>query len=209
MYVFTRTRYAKPKHLNDARGFAIEVAARASKLSGLDVGAWCTTMSAQMGTFLWGVVAPDLKTLHSSLDKMYSDKAYGTFIANGMDWFDVHSEDTVAQIVHGTIDPTRRPMFIASVGAVCANGHITSGIAAGVEIAQRAEKTSGMPTLFVRNVTGLYGGVAWISGYTSMAELEMAEDKTAADHDFAEFVDREASVYLPGASQRIIQRISP
>lgn len=209
MYVFTRTRYANPKHLNDARGFAIEVAARASKLSGLEVGAWSTTMSHQMGTFVWGTIAPDLKTLHSSLEKMYSDPTYGTFISNGMNWFDGRSEDTVAQLVHGTIDTTRRPMFIASVSAVCANGHVTSGIAAGVEIAQRAEKATGQPTLFLRNVTGPYGGVAWISGYVSMDELEKAEEKTASDHDFGEFVDREASVYLPGASQRIIQRISP
>jgi seryl-tRNA synthetase len=52
-----------------------------------------------------------------------------------------------------------------------------------VEIAQRAEKITGTPTLFVTDVTGIYGSVGWLTGHESVQAMEAAEQAAAVALD--------------------------
>ena len=80
--------------------------------------------------------------------------------------------------------------------AVCANGSVTRGIELGVEIAQRAEKTTGLPVLFATGATGSYGSVGWFTGYVDIGELERAQQALAVDAKFQ--ADIEARVAQAG-----------
>jgi hypothetical protein len=88
---------------------------------------------------------------------------------------------------------------------------LTKGIELGVEIAQRVEKTAGLPTMFVTGTTGVYGAVGWVSGYADIKEFEAAQQKLAADTKFAEFVDKSVrGVYseeLTATNQLLYRRI--
>ena len=79
----------------------------------------------------------------------------------------------------------------------------------GVEIAQRAEKITGTPTLFLADVTGIYGGVGWLSGHANIQALETAQQKLASDASWAKYLDKEVKgtyVDEPGQTTQLIYR---
>ena len=59
--------------------------------------------------------------------------------------------------------------------AVAAAGNIERAMAAGIEIAEKSEAITGLPTMFGRSVTGPYGAVGWLTGYESAAAMERAD----------------------------------
>lgn len=89
-----------------------------------------------------------------------------------------------------------------------APGKLVQGIASGVEIAQRAEKVTGVPTMLLAPVTGGWGSLAWISGYESIEALEAAQATLFADGDTLAFFDQVTeSSYMPHAQQSMYRRI--
>jgi hypothetical protein len=60
---------------------------------------------------------------------------------------------------------------------------MASGIELGVEICQRVKKVTGSPSSFGVTSTGPYGGVIWITGFPSMAELQRAGEALNGDAD--------------------------
>jgi hypothetical protein len=83
------------------------------------------------------------------------------------------------------------------------------GIALGVEIAQRAERITGRPTSFSIAETGAYGAVEWAGFADSVEQLQAARQALAADQEFAQLLDSEASTaYLPEATQVMYRRIA-
>ena len=63
--------------------------------------------------------------------------------------------------------------------------------------------------MFATAATGSYGSVAWLSGYTDVKALDGAQQKLAADTNFAEFIDKSVpGVYTdePTASRQVILR---
>ena len=79
--------------------------------------------------------------------------------------------------------------------ATCAGGHIVDGMTLGAEIAQRADAATGASTLFMRNVTGPYGGVAWFTGSADAATMQAQQAGLAADAGFLDVVDKVGGVY--------------
>jgi hypothetical protein len=110
------------------------------------------------------------------------------------------------------LDPARQIEYVTVVRAVCATGNVARGMEAGVELAQRAEKIMSTPSLFLADVTGNYGGVAWASGYENVQALEAAQQALAGDESWAKFVDKAtAGVYAEEPSlttQTIYRRLA-
>ena len=137
------------------------------------------------------------------------DEGYTSLLDAGAKFAPGGADDILAQIVHGAPDPNRQVEYVTVVRSVCAAGAITKGIELGVEIAQRAEKVTGEPTMFVTSATGNYGGVSWITGSADIKTLESSQQKIAADTKFGEFVDKSVKgVYVeaPDVTQTLIYR---
>ena len=119
------------------------------------------------------------------------------------------ADDLLSQILYGAPDPNRSVEYVSTVTTTCANGSVMRGIELGVEIAQRAEKATGLPDLFGAAATGNYGAVGWITGYADVNELERAQTTLAANADFGKFVDKNVpGVYVddPTATQQLVFR---
>lgn len=70
-------------------------------------------------------------------------------------------------------------------------------------------RITGLPSLFVANSTGDYAGVAWVSGFTDIAELERAQNALDESQAFVQLLDSEIpGVYndQPGAAPRTLYR---
>jgi hypothetical protein len=193
MYLFSRQTRLAPGQYRASSTWALEQAERATRISGLDVGLWASVFGPGVGTIGFTAWVPDLEALEQAGDKLAVDEEFisasdqaAAFVQGGFD-------DSLLQVVHGEPDPERQLQYVGGVRAVLAEGAAARGIGVGVEIAQMAERITGLPTLFCTSMTGPYGGVAWLTGYEDIAAVERASQSLVADPAWLELVDRQAA----------------
>jgi hypothetical protein len=209
MYLFTRRARLAPGNTRDAMTWATSITEKVNQITGLNVGLFAQTFSPEVGLLSWSTFIPDLTTLESANDKLLVDDGYVSMVDAGAKFALGGADDALLQIVYGEPDPNRQIEYATTVQAVCASGSLTRGIELGVEIAQRAEKITGTPTLFATGATGTYGSVGWISGHADVGAMERAQQALAADTKFGEFIDKSVrGVYNedPSETRQLIYR---
>jgi hypothetical protein len=210
MYLFSRRARLSGAKFRDSMAWATSVTERVTQTTGLPVGLWNQTFSPAVGTLVWSTFVPDLATLEAANDKLMVDDAYNELVDRGNEFLIPGSvDDTLGMIIHGEPDPNRHVEYVAAVRSTISAGKLARGIAVGVEIAQRAEQITGLPTAFLADSTGNYGGVAWLTGFANVGELERAEQTLNADQSFIELIDTQAAgVYAdqPGANTQLVYR---
>ena len=189
MYLFSRRARLAPGNTRAAMTWATEITEKANQITDLTVSAFTSAFSPELGTVVWSTFAPDLASLEASNDKLLADDGYVVMIDEGSRLIQPNLDDALLQIAYGGVDPNRRVEYGTSVQAVCASGSVTRGLELGVEIAERAETITGVPSLFATGVTGPYGAVTWFSGFADIAEMERAQHALAADASFTRFID--------------------
>ncbi len=204
MYLFTRQTRLAPEHGFDGMEWAVEVTEKVNQVTSLDVGLWMSTMSPGVGTLSWGCAVESLQDIENAEAKLSVDPTFQDLAQRGAKITIGGLDDQLAQyIVPGG---EGNPTVVAVVQSQLANGKFGSGIGAGVEIAQKATELSGMTTAFLVSSTGSYGGVAWITGATSLTELEQGEAAANGNADFLALVDRLSDCFLPGVTTQSIWR---
>jgi len=211
MYLYTRSGRIRPGNTRDAMAWAFGITEKVNQITGLDVSLWTTRFSPASGTMVWSAFVEDLTVLETANAKLTVDDAFVAEADRGAQFSTPDGlDDELAQLVHGEIDPSRKPSYAAVVRSELAPGGFAKGIEVGVEIAQRATQISGVPTAFLVGTTGKYGGVRWITAADTVQELEHAEQAVNADPGFIQYLDQVAAgVYLPGVTtQAIYNRIA-
>lgn len=212
MYLFSRQIQIGPGRTRDAQAWVAAMTEKVNQITGLPVGLFQQVYSPEVGTIVWSTFIPDLATLEAAGDKLNVDDAFIALSDQGVTLVTGGATDTLAQLISGEPDPNRQIEYATVVRAVCATGNVGRGLEVGVEIAQRAEKITGTPTLFAADVTGNYGGVAWLSGHANAQAMEAAQQALAADTSWVKFLDKEVGgVYNNDPSvtqQRIFRRLA-
>lgn len=209
MYLFSRRARLAPGNTRAAMTWATDITQTATQVGGLPISLFTQIFSPDVGTIVWSAFAPDLAALEAATDKLNADDGFISQADAGAKFVLTDEDDSLLQVVYGEPDPNRQVEYVSTVQSVCANGSLAKGIELGVEIAQRAEKTVGLPTMFVTGATGLYGMVGWISGYADIKELETAQQKLTEDTKFGEFIDKSVrGVYAedPSATNQLLYR---
>jgi hypothetical protein len=209
MYLFNRRGRLDGGNTNEALAWATGITAKAKEVSDLEVGLWMQTYSPGYGTLVWSTFLTDLASLEAGGDKLAADPGYVAMADEGSKYISGGLDDGLIQIIHGNPDPNRTIEYAAGVQAVCATGNIANAMAVGVEIAQKAEVITGLPTLFGSSLTGPYGGVGWITGYANIGELEAAQQALGADASWVDMIDKKAAgVYAeePSLTTQLIYR---
>ncbi len=209
MYLFSRRVRMAPGNTRAGMTWVTDITEKAHQITGFDISAFTTIFSPQVGTIAWTFVAPDLAALETANDKLLTDDGFTVLIDEGARLVDGNVDDTVLQVIHGDMDPSRRIEYATTIQTVCTAGNLTRGLQLGVEIAQRAEQATGTPTMFASSLTGPYGAVAWITGFSDVGAMERAQQSLAADTTFMQFLDDKiGGVYLedPMASRQLTYR---
>lgn len=209
MYLFSRQIRFGPGNTRDQMEWALGQTEKVNQMTGLQVGLYMQVYSPEVGAVGWSTFVPDLATLEAAGDKLQADDSFVAAVDKGSAMTVGGASDSLAQIIYGEPDPNRQIEYVTVVRAVCATGNVAKGMEAGVELAQRAEKIMSTPSLFLADVTGNYGGVAWASGYENVQALEAAQQALAGDEAWAKFVDKETKgVYAeePSLTTQIIYR---
>jgi hypothetical protein len=210
MYLFSRTARLRPGDTRESMAWALGITEKVNQITSLDIGLWTTVLSPGVGTLSWSTVVENLTQLEDAEAKLMVDDGYLDLLDQGARFSSGEAiNDVVGQIISGELDPSRKPTHAAVVEAELAPGGFAKGIEAGIEIADRATKLSGLPTVFMIASTGTYGGVAWLTTASSLEALERGEQATNGDPDFIRYIDEVASkVYQPqGTTQTLFRRI--
>jgi hypothetical protein len=201
MYLFSRQVRLGGGQTRKAMEWALAQTEKVKQITGLDVGLFTQVFSPEVGVIGWSTFVPDLATLETAGDKLNVDEAMVAATDSGASFVDGGASDRLLQVVHGAPDPNRQVEYVTSVTAMCAAGHMSRAMELGVEIAVRAEKITGTPTMFVRDVTGNYAGVGWLTGHENVQAMEAAEQALAADTSWPKFIDKEtAGVFAENTS---------
>ena len=209
MYLFTRRVRLAPGHSRKALAWAIDQTERVNRITGINVSAYTTMFSPEVGTITWSAFVPDLTALEEASDKLAVDDEFVTATDQGAALILGGAHDTLGMVVHGEPDPGRTVEYATVARTVCAAGKLGRGLELGATIASEVERITGVPTLFVAGTTGPYGGVAWISGHADIASMEAAEQALTADPGWLELIDGTAAgVYSDeaGGTEQVVYR---
>jgi hypothetical protein len=178
--------------------WAVGITEKANQVTGLGATLYSQMYGPEAGTVVWSAFVPDLMTLEAAGDKLLADNTYVALADEGSAMLTGGPDDALLQVIHGEVDPDREVEYATAVRAVCANGRVGRGLQLGVEIAQRAEQITGAPTMFLAGMTGPYGGVLWVTGFSDARAMDAAQQALMSDANWTEFIDREvADVYAP------------
>lgn len=212
MYLFSRGVTLAPGRNRESIAWAVAQTEKVNKITGLQVGLFMQVWSPAVGALRWSTFVSDLATLQAAGDKLNSDDSFVSATDKGAAFTIGGADDMLAQVVHGEPDPARQVEYVSAVRAVCATGSIARGMDVGIELAKRAEKITGAPSLFTADVTGSYGGVGWVSGYANVQALEASQQALAADGSWVAYLDKEVrGVYAEEPSlttQSIYRRVA-
>jgi hypothetical protein len=165
-------------------------------------------MSPELGTVVWASFVESLEELEAAQDKLAVSDSFIALADSGAELFAGPLQDGLAQVIVGTIDRTAPlPSYVTVARATAVNGKLSEAMAAGAEIAETATKITGVPTSFLVDATGPFGGCRWNTGLPDIASVERAEAALAADDRWIALMDRIGPDFAPGASQSIYRRI--
>jgi hypothetical protein len=178
------------------------------KISGQEVQLWGTVYSPGFGSISWTAWVEDLTALEVLGDKLQTDAGYLDLTNKGAQFTEGGLDDGIFQPVYGEVDPARDVQYVNGVVGVVANGNAARAMAAGVEIAQKAEKITGLATLFGTSPTGPYGSVGFLTGYENIGQLEAAQNKLASDQTWIKLIDSTKGCFVedPTITQSTIYR---
>ena len=193
MYLLARQAVVRGQ---DALKWSVDIGTAAGNALGVEVGVWATILSPGVGTVTWTSRWPDLSTMDKSMATLMSDAQYIALAVENEKYINGAVDDTLFQIVYEGSAPLSDAKYASTVTAVCAPGNFARGMMSGLEIAQKAEQTTGVSTAFLAAQTGAYGAVSWLAGYDSIDAYEVAQHKLEADMSFIEFVDGVTGAYI-------------
>lgn len=209
MYLFTRAGRFAPGRNREVTAFVGAMTEKVHQETGLDVHAWASQMSPDLGTIVWAAFVDDLTHLEEAGDKLTVSDAIRDLFESGGHLLVGPLSDRLAQVLSGEPDPSEPlPSYVVTATGAAANGHLAAAMAGGIEIAEAATRISGARTAFMSSVTGAYGGCMWSTGFPDIGALERAEAALAADQSWPELIDRVGTTYAQGVRQGIYRRLS-
>ncbi len=181
----------------DSANWAVEIGAAGAACMGNEVGVWSTVLSPGFGTINWTSRWVDLSAIEKGFAALMGNAKYRELATQGAEFINGPINDTLFEVVYDGGSPVDDAKYAGTVSAVCAPGNFGRGIMGGIEIAQRAEKATGVSTGFLTGQTGAYGTVLWLAGYKDIAEFEAAQHALANDMSFVEYIDSMTDAYQP------------
>ncbi len=208
MYLFTRTAHLKAGNPTAGMTFATEVSHKVRELTNHPIQVWTSMYSPGLGTIVWASWFESLADLERVSDKLATDGPYLQMLSTSAELFEGSIDDALMEPIAGTPDTTRSLQYVSAVTAVPAAGNLVNAVAQGIEIAEQTEAATGLPTLFMRSMTGPYGGVSWLTGFESIDELESSEKALMSNDQWTDLVDSASACFQddPAGTRQMIFR---
>ncbi|GAC1306220.1 MAG: hypothetical protein NVSMB16_02040 [Acidimicrobiales bacterium] len=212
MYLYSRRVVLGGKQLRAGQQWAGETLAAVNAVAAAPMTLWAEMFGPQVGSMVFSSFFDDLDAFAALGQAVAGSDEVTQQIESGIEFTVGQPRDALREIVAGATDQTRNIQYVLASRGIIADGHVAEAIRAGVELRDRAEKITGAPVVFAADTFGQYGGVVWLGGCETIAEIEAANHALASDASWTEFIDHDmAGKFLdaPGAStQTLLHRIA-
>lgn len=209
MHLFVRTRTCASDRMSEAAAFAVDIATRATGITGIELSAWQITFGEPIGTFSWVATVESHAALASAAEKLSVDTGYLDAVQSADELFVGHAEDSLIQILGTVGDGGHQGGIANTVTARTAAGKIGEVMSWGMEIMEHVAGVTGADGVFTRSMYGPWGTVGWISLVDSFEELDAGNAALEADPEYLAKVDAAADLFLIGSGdERQARRIS-
>ena len=199
MYIYSRSAVAAPGKAPAAMAFAVEAAARITKITGIPVSVYRANFGAPLGSILWSTRYDSHQQMADAQAKWTADAAMTAFAATAVGLFQPTLTDGLTEIVSTSM--AAPSAVVSATQATIANGKIAEAMELGVAIQAAIAKATGLGAAFCADVYGNYGGVRWLVGAASMAEVDAGRTAMNADPTFQSLVAKAGDCYLAGSGQ--------
>lgn len=201
MYLFNRSRCARPEKIFEATAWAIEIGAKAGAAMGHEIAVWSSLISEDVGRITWSTRYDTLADWETAGLKAIADDGYVTGLAGADGLFDGPVRDGLVEIVHGaSAGAVPKFEYVTIISATATGGSFADAMAHGVALASAASAASGLNTVFTVDVTGNFGGVKWITGYPNIASMEAARHAVNADPTVLQLLDAGGRLFVDGST---------
>ena len=207
MYLFSRVRRINPAHARAALAVATEAATRASDIMGMPVGLWTPVFSSEINMVIWTATAEHISAFETGGDALAGSAEFMDWIEENDSMFQGSVDDSVLQIVSGSVTSDNQPAYATVTQAVAANGSVGDAMTIGVELAEVVERVTGLPMIFGSYLTGAYASVAWAAALSDLDTAEAANAAMAASDELRKLIDSAGHVYQPGVTQVMLRRL--
>jgi hypothetical protein len=208
MYIFNRTRLARPDKAIEAMASSVEVAEKVTEITGLDIHVWQTRFGAPVGTISWSCRLESQAELHTATEKLTVDATYIDMAMSMAGYYEGAAEDTIMRVVSGTPAPAPSKFYVATT-ATMANGKYKDAIAWGVSMQEFTCDALDAPGLFGTAGYGGFADVGWLMGRDSMDEVDRAADWEMSNEEYHERIDAARDLFIPGSGvQRLVERLN-
>jgi hypothetical protein len=207
-YMFNRAMKLAPGNLLDSMAWAAKITEKVNAASGPQFRLWSRVLGPELGTISWSTVVNDIGELTAVEEKLMADGGYLELVEEGTRFGDGNgAHDGLGQLIHADPDGFDTAQYASITTTRLAPGMTATGVALGVEIAQRIKSITGRPTSFGASITGPYGQVAFFVLADTIDQVQAANEAVTADADWVTLMDERASkAYVAEASERFIMR---
>ncbi|WP_421119160.1 hypothetical protein ACE2AJ_17615 [Aquihabitans daechungensis] len=208
MFLFTRTSTFKPERSVDAAGWAVDIAAQVSSITGVRISTWSALYGAPLNTVTWSCRVESHAEMGAVGEKLMADPGYTARIPEAAELFEGAPTDALIDVVAMVGDGGHTGSYASVVSAQCAGGKIAAAMTWGVEIFNHVGSVTGRDGIFGRAMYGPWATLGWISLADSLDEVDAAQAAMSADPRYIEMIDEAGDLFLPGSGQgRLSQRI--
>jgi hypothetical protein len=207
-YMFNRALKLAPSNLLDSMAWAARITEKVNAASGPVFRLWSRVLGPDIGTISWSTVVNDIGELTALEEQLMADGGYLELVEEGTRFGDGNgAQDSLGRLIHADPDGFDTAQYASITTTRLAPGMTATGVALGVELAQRVKSITGRPTSFGASVTGPYGQVAFFVLSDTIDQVQAANEALAADADWVTFMDdRVSKAFVAGASERFIMR---
>ncbi|MEM9041032.1 MAG: hypothetical protein AAGD33_14130 [Actinomycetota bacterium] len=208
MYVFSRTRLARPERMLDAMQSSVEIAQKASEISGIGIYVWSARFGAPLGTMSWSCRVDSQADFHTAGEKLTVDPSYLEMAQALSDHYQGPAEDALMRVVSGTPSDSPSKFYMVTTAAM-AGGRYTEAVAWSVGMQEYVSDALGRPGMFGTRTYGGFADVGWLLGFESMAEVDEAADWEASTTEYHERLAAGSDLFIDGSGhQMLIERLN-
>lgn len=206
MLLFARTATIAPAKLADAAEWSVEIAAKVSTITGLDVKTWASVYGAPLNTVSWTCRVENHAEMGVAGEKLLADPSYLDATAAAAELFEGAPEDALVEMVAFAGDGGHDGQYASLITAQCAGGRIAEAMAWGVDMMQHVASLTGRDAIFTRSLYGPWATVGWISLADSLDQVDAGTAATATDPTYLERVDQSGDLFTPGSGHARLSR---
>ena len=202
MFIASAQVAAQPGKGQETAAAIVALRDAVTAATGQPWAAWYSLAGDAYGTFAVTCRHESLADMTEALISLEADVVFQEIAAQYVDLIAEPAPTSLDEVVHAAGDASSGKPFVVLTEAQLSSGNVRPGLAHAVQIADLAHEVTGIPTLVTNSAAGPLFQLRWITAVDSMAEIDEANAKLAADPRYLALLDEVGDDVVSGSVHR-------